>query len=72
MDIQPISNGNKTIIYICFYLSKEEGTRLNAIKQTLRESMEKNQNNFDEIRALTHAYASTWEGSVQVGEFFLE
>lgn len=46
VDIQPISNGNKTIIYICFYLSKEEGTRLNAMKQTLRESMEKKPKQF--------------------------
>lgn len=39
MDIQPISNGNKTIIYICFYSSKEEGTCLNAMKQTLTKTI---------------------------------
>ena len=72
MDTQPILNENKAISYMCSYSSKKKGACFNAMKQNLRKSIEKSQNNFHQIKALTHACASTREGSVQEGKFFLE
>lgn len=35
------------------------------MNQALRESTEKKQNNFEQMQAIAHAYASNWESSVQ-------
>ena len=50
---------------MCVYLSKTEDSCSNAMKQALTESIEKRQNNFDQMRAIALAYASNRECSVQ-------
>ena len=50
---------------MCAYLSKTEDSCSNAMKQALTESIEKRQNNFDQMQAIAHAYASNQECSVQ-------
>ena len=65
MDIQPVINEYKAISYMCAYLSKTEDSCSNTMKQVLTESIEKRQNNFDQMRAIAHAYASNRECSVQ-------
>ena len=64
MDIQPVINEYKAISYMCAYLSKTKDCCSNAMEQALRESIEKRQNNFDQMRAIAHPYASNRECSV--------
>ena len=65
MDIQPVLNEHKAISYMCAYLSKSEETCSQAMKHTLRESIEKKQGNYEQMCVEAHAYASNWECSVK-------
>ena len=65
MDIQPVINEYKVISYMCVYLSKTEDSCSNAIKQALTESIDRRQNNFDQMRVIAHAYTSNQECSLQ-------
>ena len=47
------------------YLSKLVDSCSNAMKQALADSIEKRQNNFDQMQAIAHGYASNRECSVQ-------
>ena len=65
MDIQLVLNEHKAISYICAYLSKSEETCSQAMKHALRESIVKKQGNYEQMRAVAHAYSSSRECSVQ-------
>ena len=65
MNIQPVFNEHKAIAYICAYLSKSEESCSYAIKQALTSSKENKENSYEQMKAITQAYASDWECSVQ-------
>ena len=51
-------NEYKGISYMYAYLSKTDDSCSNAMKQALRESIKKRQNNFDQMQKVVHANAS--------------
>ena len=59
MDIQPVSNEQNTVAYMCAYLTKS-----NAMKQALKVSIENNCGNHEQVKAIAHAYSSSRERSV--------
>ena len=65
LDIQPVFNEYKAIAYMCAYLSKSEDACTRAMKQALDESLDKKNNNYEQMRAIAHAYATNRECSVQ-------
>ena len=56
IDIQPVFNYYKAITYMCNYLSKEEDECLQAMKQALKEALEKGASYYEQMKAIAHAY----------------
>ena len=65
LDIQPVFNEYKAVAYMCSYLSKSEDTCTQAVRQALDESLENKNSNYEQMRAIAHAYATNRECSVQ-------
>ena len=65
LDIQPVFNEYKAVAYMCSYLSKPEDTCTQAMRQALDESLENKSSNYEQVRAIAHAYATNRECSVQ-------
>ena len=65
MDIQPVFNEYKAIAYMCAYLSKTEDSCTRAMSQALAESLSTRQSNYEQMRAIAHAYATNRECSLQ-------
>ena len=65
LDIQPVFNHYKAIAYLCAYLSKNEDETTVAMKQAVEDAFEKKLDNYDQMKAIAHAYTSKRECSVQ-------
>ena len=61
--IQPVFNHYKALDYIRVYLSKSEDESSEAMKETVEEA---NLDNYDQMKAIAHAYTNKRECSVQV------
>ena len=58
MGIQPVFNEKKAVAYICAYLSTSEDTCSNAMKQTLKVSIENKCSNYEQMKAIARTYFS--------------
>ena len=65
MDIQPVFNEKKVVAYMHAYLSKSENTYSNAMKQALKASIKNKCSDYEQMKAISRAYSSNWERSVQ-------
>ena len=52
MDIQPVFNHYKAVVYMCAYLSKTEIECCLAMKQAVRDAFEKELSNYEKISLL--------------------
>ena len=65
IDIQPAYNYYKAITYICNYLSKEGDECSQAMKRTFKETLEKEDSYYEQMKTIAHAYSSKRECSLQ-------
>ena len=65
MDIQPVINHYKALIYVCTYLNKEEEECSRAMAQAVKEVWDKSLNNYEQMKLIIKAYATKRECSVQ-------
>ena len=65
IDSQPVFDYYKAVTYICNYLSKQEGECFQAMKQALKESLEKGAGSYELMKSVAYAYSSKPECSLQ-------
>ena len=65
IDIQPVFDHHKAVTYMCNYLLKQEDECSEAMKQAFKESLEKGAGSYEQMKSVTHAYASKRECSPQ-------
>ena len=65
IDIQPVINHYKAVAYMYAYFSKSEGESFEAMQQAAKEASTLNLNAFEQMKAISKAYASKREFSVQ-------
>ena len=65
IDIQPAYNYYKAITYICNYLSKEGDECSQAMKRTFKETLEKEDSYYEQMKTIAHAYSSKRECSLE-------
>ena len=65
IDIQPAYNYYKAITYICNYLSKEGDECSQAMKRTFKETLEKEDSYYEQMKTIAHAYSSKRECFLQ-------
>ena len=53
LDIQPVFNHYKAVIYMCVYLSKAEDGDSNAVNQTFKESISLNLTSYNQLKSFT-------------------
>ena len=58
MDIQPVINHYKALIYVCTYLNKEEEERSRAMAQAKKEAWDKSLNNYEQMKLIVKGYAT--------------
>ena len=63
IDIQPVFDHHKAVTYMCSYLLKQEDECFEAMKQAFKESLEKGAGSYEQMKSVTHAYASKRECS---------
>ena len=63
--IQPIFDYYKAVTYIFSYLSKQEDECSQAMKQALKESLEKGAGSYEQMKSVAHAYSPKRECSLQ-------
>ena len=56
IDIQPVFDYYKATTYICSYLYKQENEYSQAMKQALKESLEKGTGSYEQMKSVAHAY----------------
>ena len=56
IDIQPVFDYYKATTYICSYLHKQENEYSQAMKQALKESLEKGTGSYEQMKSVAHAY----------------
>ena len=61
MDIQPVFNHCKAVTYMCEYLSKTENECSQAMSEAVKESLEANFSNYEQMRSIAQAYSSKRE-----------
>ena len=65
IDIQPVLDYYKAVTYMCSHLSKQEDERSQAMKQALKESLEKGARSYEQMKFVAHGYSSKRECSLQ-------
>ena len=65
IDIQPVFDYYKAVTYMCSHLSKQKDERSQAMKQALKESLEKGAGSYEQMKSVAHAYSSKTECSLQ-------
>ena len=65
MDIQPVFNHYKAVSYMCAYLSKTEDECSQAMSEAVKESLEANFSNYEQMHSIAQAYSSKRECSLQ-------
>ena len=65
MDLQPVFNEYKAVIYMCQYFSKTEDRILQATKQAAKEAFENNMRHHDTMKTFVKAYISNRKCFVQ-------
>ena len=65
IDIQPVINHYKAVAYMCAYFSKSEDDASEAMKQVAKEAVMENLNVFEKMKAISKAYTTKRECSVQ-------
>ena len=65
IDIQPVFNHYKAVTYMCAYFSKAEGETSEAMKQAAKVALSGNKSHYEKMKAITRAYATKREWSVQ-------
>ena len=58
MDIQPVLNHYKALIYVCTYLTKAEEECSHAMAQAKKEAWDKSLNNYEQMKLIIKAYAT--------------
>ena len=58
MDIHPVINHYKAIIYMCGYLSEVEDDCSHAITQVVKNAWDKSLNKYKQTRLIARAYAT--------------
>ena len=56
IDIQPVFDHYKAVTYICSYLSEQEDECSQAMKQDLKEPLEKIAGSNGQMKSVAHAY----------------
>ena len=56
IDIQPVFDYYKAVTYICSYLSEQKDECSQAMKQTLKEPLEKIAGSNGQMKSVAHAY----------------
>ena len=65
MDIQPVLNHYKAVMYMCAYLSKSEDECSQARHHAIRQAFEERLDKYEQMRAIAHAYTTKRECSIQ-------
>ena len=65
IDIQPVSNHYKGVVYMCAYLSKSENECSIVIKQEVSDAFEKELNNYEQIKSVANASLNKRKCSIQ-------
>ena len=67
MNIQPVFNEHKTVIYMCSYFSKYKDQCSVSIRQAVKEAFENNEIQYfhDTMKTIVRVYTSKRECSVQ-------
>ena len=65
MDIQPVFDYYRAVTYMCSYLLKKDDEYSQAMKQAFKESLERSETSYEQIKLVVHAYVSKRERSLQ-------
>ena len=65
VDIQPVINHYKAVIYMCAYLSKSENDFPVTTKQAVRDVFEKELSNYEQMKSVANAYINKREYNTQ-------
>ena len=65
MDIHPVFNGCKAVVYTCQYFWKTEHRCSQTMKQAAKEAFENNMHHYDTMKTIAKAHLSNQECSVQ-------
>ena len=65
IDIQPVFDYYKAVTYMCSHLSKQKDERSQAMKQALKESLEKGAGSYEQMKSVAHGYSSKRECFLQ-------
>ena len=65
MDIEPVFNHYKAVVYMCAYLSKSENECSVPMKQAVRDAFEKEFNNYEQMESVAIAHINKRECSIQ-------
>ena len=57
LDIQPVFNHYKAVMYMCAYLSKTEDEYSHAMNQAFNEAMASKLTNYDQMKSIAQAYS---------------
>ena len=65
LDIQPVFNHHKAVIYVCAYFSKGENETSEGMKEAVKDAINGKKSDFQRIKAVARVYTTKRECSVQ-------